>query len=237
MTTTELLYQLQNLDEQKEKLETEIEESSFKDKLNRINSEIEELNKAIAEKKEELEGLKDELKELEFDSARLSRDEENYQGQLYSGETSNPKELEQIQDKLSKTQQQKEEIEEQTLDLMIDLESKEDKINKLSQKKEKKETELAQLEENYQNKKSEIKNELAEIPKKKEKIKDQLTPEILEKYNKLYQLKNGKAVAKLKENYCLGCRMTLPVNVINKVKTSDELITCDNCGRILYSKG
>ena len=119
---------------------------------------------------------------------------------------------------------------------MIDIEGKEEEINQLNQEKEKKERELAQLKENYESKKSEIKNNLAQIPKEKEKIKDQLSPEILKKYNKLYQLKHGKAVAKLKDNYCLGCRMTLPVNVINKVQTSDELITCDNCGRILYSK-
>ena len=236
MSTTELLYQLQQLDDKKKKLEEKLEDETFVNKRNSIVKEIEKLEKAIAGQKDELNDLKEELKELEFSSSRLARDEEGYEKQLYSGETSNPKELNQIQEKLSKTQEQKKEVEEETLDLMMEIENKESKINKLTEKKEQKEESLKQLEKEHEAENKKIKTELNEIPAEKEAIKEKLSAEEIKKYNRLYDLKHGKAVAKLKDNYCLGCRMTLPLNVIKKVKNSEQLITCDNCGRILYSE-
>ncbi|MBM7556264.1 zinc ribbon domain-containing protein [Halanaerobacter jeridensis] len=234
MSTTELLYQLQQLDEKKKELKEELKDENFASQKDKIAVEIEKLEKAIKGEKEELAELKEEMKELEFSSSRLARDEESYEEQLYSGETSNPKELNQIQEKLNKTQEHKEEIEEETLDLMMKIENKESKIEKLTQKRNERQENLEELKEEHQRQQKEIKAELNKIPQEKDAIKEKLSSEAIKTYNKLYDLKHGKAVAKLKDNYCLGCRMTLPLNVIKKVKYSNELITCDNCGRILY---
>ena len=234
MSIPELLYQLQKLDDKKKKLEEELEDEDFINNRAGITAEIERLDEKIAKEEEELEKLQEELDELEFSNSRLTRDEENYQEQLYNGETTNPKELNQIQEKLSKTQKQKEEIEEETLDLMMKIEDKEKKIDELIVKRDEQEEELERLKEEHQIEVKEIKEALKEIPQEKEAIKEELSSAEIEKYNKLYDLKQGQAVAKLKDNYCLGCRMTLPVKFIKRVKQTEEVITCDNCGRILY---
>ncbi|MGM0368815.1 MAG: zinc ribbon domain-containing protein [Bacillota bacterium] len=234
MKTTKLLYQLQNLDKQKQALKDEIEEEKFNIKINNIKDGIKKINTSIEEKEVALAELNEQLKELEFSMSRLNRDEENYQEKLYSGENSNPKELKQIQEKLNKTEVQKREVEEETLDLMMDIEKKEEEIEKLLEKKKEEEEKLQNLQADYKSKTEEIKDELDKIPATKEEIKEKLSADMIEKYNKLYEVNNGQAVAKLKDNYCLGCRMTLPLNVITKLKNSEQIITCDNCGRILY---
>jgi predicted nucleic acid-binding Zn-ribbon protein len=234
MKTTKLLYQLQNLDKQKQALKEEIKEEEFNTKINNIKNEIEKIDNSIQEKEATLAELNDQLKELEFSMSRLNRDEESYQEKLYSGENSNPKELKQIQEKLNKTELQKVEIEEEILDLMIDIEDKEEEIEELVEKKEEEKNKLKSLQADYKNQKGEIKDKLEKIPATKQEIKEKLSADLIEKYNKLYDLNNGQAVAKLKDNYCLGCRMTLPLNLITKLKKTEEIITCDNCGRILY---
>ena len=41
-------------------------------------------------------------------------------------------------------------------------------------------------------------------------------------------------IAKLVNNQCTGCFMTLSVGTLREIKASNAAITCDNCGRLLY---
>ena len=36
---------------------------------------------------------------------------------------------------------------------------------------------------------------------------------------------------------CQGCRIALPSTEEQKARTSDNLVTCSSCGRILYAGG
>ncbi len=51
------------------------------------------------------------------------------------------------------------------------------------------------------------------------------------------QVKRNQAVpiAKVENNQCGGCNMSLPSVVIKRVISSDTIVECDNCGRILYA--
>lgn len=42
-------------------------------------------------------------------------------------------------------------------------------------------------------------------------------------------------VAKLISGQCGGCNMSLPSVVLRKIAAGEELVECDNCGRILYA--
>ena len=41
-------------------------------------------------------------------------------------------------------------------------------------------------------------------------------------------------MAKLSNDQCLGCNMGLPSAVAKQIAGSDEIVECENCGRILY---
>jgi predicted nucleic acid-binding Zn-ribbon protein len=71
--------------------------------------------------------------------------------------------------------------------------------------------------------KAEIKNKENNIP-----------PELIARYK---QVKANHAIpmAKVENNQCGGCNMSLPTSVIKKISTSNDLVECENCGRILYS--
>lgn len=42
-------------------------------------------------------------------------------------------------------------------------------------------------------------------------------------------------IAKVENNQCSGCNMSLPTTVIKRVSSGAELVECENCGRILYT--
>ena len=45
------------------------------------------------------------------------------------------------------------------------------------------------------------------------------------------------ALAEARGEACSGCYMSIPPQVFVNVKKNENIITCPNCGRILYYKG
>jgi predicted nucleic acid-binding Zn-ribbon protein len=64
-----------------------------------------------------------------------------------------------------------------------------------------------------------------------------ITPEVLSNYDRLREAKNGLAVVITKYELCMGCNMKIPPQSYNQVITSNEIIYCPNCRRMLYITG
>ena len=56
--------------------------------------------------------------------------------------------------------------------------------------------------------------------------------------NRYMRIKKNRAmpVSLLKDGRCMGCNMELPSRDLAKIKKSDTVVECENCGRILYLK-
>ena len=115
---------------------------------------------------------------------------------------------------------------------MEDLEVDEDSLTNMEQElkvilKHNHENEI-----NYEN----IYRELdAKINKKTidiEKAKLDIDEELLLKYQKIRKNKKS-AIAEIKNEVCLGCNMGISKYMVEKIKTSNDIICCENCGRIL----
>ena len=48
------------------------------------------------------------------------------------------------------------------------------------------------------------------------------------------RIRDGVAVAEARNRSCSACFMSLRPQVMSEIRRGDEVITCDNCGRILY---
>jgi predicted nucleic acid-binding Zn-ribbon protein len=60
-----------------------------------------------------------------------------------------------------------------------------------------------------------------------------IDPASLAIYQHLRPTKGGRAVARLRGDMCEGCRLTLPSGQAARAKTSQAIVYCINCGRIL----
>jgi len=48
------------------------------------------------------------------------------------------------------------------------------------------------------------------------------------------RIRDGVAVAEARNRSCTACFMSLRPQVMAEIRRGDDIITCDNCGRILY---
>lgn len=62
----------------------------------------------------------------------------------------------------------------------------------------------------------------------------EVEPALLQKYIGLKK-NHQNPVARVENNKCTGCNMSLPTAVIRRVTTSSEVVECENCGRILFA--
>ncbi len=100
---------------------------------------------------------------------------------------------------------------------------------------------VANHEKEFQAKKKEIDDLLAvagDQLKVKESQRNRLTPDvrpdILIRYDRLVENKEGLGIVPVRNNTCQGCFMHLTEQAINKIRINEELMTCDMCARILY---
>ena len=58
---------------------------------------------------------------------------------------------------------------------------------------------------------------------------------LLATYDSMRPKLGGMAVAQLEHGHCTGCRLQLPASEIDRIKhqAADEIVTCEQCGRIL----
>ena len=57
---------------------------------------------------------------------------------------------------------------------------------------------------------------------------------LLALYDRLRANRQGQAVAKVAGGACQGCRISLPVNLVQRARAGNEIVQCSSCERILF---
>jgi len=76
--------------------------------------------------------------------------------------------------------------------------------------------------------------ELAELESNRHQLKSAVDGPVLLRYERLQKLKGGSVVVGIQHGVCGGCHMKFPVQLVVTCQADRELVTCPNCGRILY---
>lgn len=56
----------------------------------------------------------------------------------------------------------------------------------------------------------------------------------LRTYDALRRSRAGQAVAEVTQQTCQGCRVSLPLSLVQRARSSPDLVLCQSCGRILH---
>jgi predicted nucleic acid-binding Zn-ribbon protein len=79
-----------------------------------------------------------------------------------------------------------------------------------------------------------LKNELTELDGGRGSLTTGLEDSILSKYERLLRNKGDSVVVGIQHGVCGGCHMKFPMQIVVACQAARELVTCPNCGRILY---
>ncbi len=68
----------------------------------------------------------------------------------------------------------------------------------------------------------------------RQRLTPSLDPQILAQYERVLRNRHGLALVPLVGEACGGCHMVLPPQIANEVSQQKQLVSCDNCARLLY---
>jgi hypothetical protein len=92
------------------------------------------------------------------------------------------------------------------------------------------EEQLAQLGAREKN----LQSELAELTANREDLAAAVDEVARGRYERLFKSKGENVVVGVQHGVCGGCHMRVPPQLLVQCQAQQELVTCSNCGRILY---
>lgn len=230
MTTIKQLYSLQEVDLSLDEVNGRISE---------VERELEarlslgQLEESLAETRNRLQETQSDHRDLQQDATRL-RDRVNYlEGQLYGGEIVNPRELETLQLEVNNTRHQLEQVDVRLLELSLQAEDAHSRIADQEQQ-------LAETQSAWETRQVQLWDELEGLTKRQESLDRErkvmaagLDAVELTRYEGLRKSKGGQAVARVMRGLCLACRMSLPTQHLQRVRSGRQTVLCNSCGRML----
>jgi hypothetical protein len=79
-----------------------------------------------------------------------------------------------------------------------------------------------------------LKKELAELQTGRAELAAGVDESTRNRYERILKSKGENVVVGIEHSSCGGCHMRLPAQIVTSCRGEAELITCPNCGRILY---
>ena len=225
------LYELQEID---------LEIDAKKEALALVVSRLGE-SEVLAEARSSLGRDEEHLKELERSQREVEREVEDMreriallEEKLYGGTVKSPKELAGLQEQVEHLKRRRREQEDKLLDIMTDVDAMQRQVASKS-------SEVARGEEDWRieqaalsGEQAELSNALADLDQKRSDLISRIDAANLELYQALRRKRQGRAVAKVEQGMCQGCRIVLPLNILQRARIGQELVQCSSCERILY---
>lgn len=226
------LYQLQKVDQQLQKVEKRIEEI---DAMIRRDQRILSAEKVVQQQQLELDRINKELRELEEIGKAIRLEVETNESALYAGKIQNPKELNDLQQKINFDKKNLDRNEEAQLDQLMKIEEQEELLGNYRK-------ELVRVKGEVATSHSLLMGEKSQLLKQKETLETERSakstsiPEAtLKIYTQLLQEKHGVAVALVEDLSCTMCGAPLTPGEWQNARSSSSLSFCSSCGRILYA--
>ena len=225
------LFELQEID-----LEIDAKREALSEVMGRLGQ-----SEVLDQARLSLAGDEERLVELERSQREQEREVEDLRAKatasekkLYGGTVKNPKELASLQEQVVNLQRKMRERDDKTLDIMAEVDT-------LQQKVSLKRGEVAKIEEDWRAEQASLSQQQAELgaalatlEQKGKDLAGKLDASSLELYQALRRKRHGRAVAKVEQGMCQGCRIALPMSELQRARLGQELVQCSSCERILY---
>lgn len=186
-----------------------------------------------------LEALKQRGRHLEVDKKNLELDvgtrsesiarlkTQQYETRKNDEFSAMGREIERYQKEISGLEDQELEIMEQADQLKLQISAEE---KQTATAKEAIDRQVANLD----SKEVTLQARLEELKKEREEQAAKVDEDLLDLFTRLFEKKGDAAVVALEHDFCTGCHMKVTAQTAVRVKGGREVVSCEQCGRILY---
>jgi uncharacterized protein len=175
-----------------------------------------------------------ELQDKELNLKSIEAKAKTFKDKMYAGSVTNPKELSSMEKEVEVLGRQRGKLEERILELYDIVEQRKADLAKVKAQKVKKEEELQVIVDKLKKDQTVLKDKLFEASSKKEAIILEVDPILLKRYESSRARFGGLALSKVVDGDCSACHTEITGFMIRELKADKDILTCENCGRILY---
>jgi predicted nucleic acid-binding Zn-ribbon protein len=136
-------------------------------------------------------------------------------------------EIQRYEDEIRKLEDAELELMEQADKLKAEIEAAE---KQAATTKESISRQLADLE----TKSNTLEQRQSELVKERTELAGKIDEDLLGRFERLFASKGDAAVVAIEHGVCTGCHMKVTTATASSVKAGKEIVSCENCGRILY---
>ena len=214
--------------------------------LDRGSARLVEINETLGETEELIEArrLAEDHKQivdsLRSRQAELETDVEDARGKasvvekkLYSGSVRNPKELEDLQADAASLLGQTRKREDALLAVLVEVEEAEAQLKEAQAAYSGVESGWREQQQALEAERAGLEPEVARLQEARASQTNGMDRAAMGLYQTLREQRAGQALAKVERGMCQGCRITLPISVLQKARSGQGLVQCVSCERIL----
>lgn len=232
MSRTSALHQLQQIDLGLDQHHQRLAEIA---QLLGESQAVQQAQAALAAAQAQLDEINRAIKRLDNEAHDTRQKRKSAEQRLYGGNVKNPKELEDLQQKIASLNKYAATLDDRQLDAMIELEDAQTALQEATRQ-------LQQLTGEWQTTQADLKaeeqtrqTEVAALRARQQTARQHATPADLPTYDKLRQTKHGRPVATLSpDGICGACGISIPTAQRQQARNATELTLCPNCGRIWH---
>ena len=231
MSQISILFRLQQIDSQLDNARSSLQ--SIEIKLNDaslIEKAQNNINEADNKHKAELKILR----ESENKSYDTRIKIELSESALYGGKIQNPKELQGLQNEIASLKRLITTLEDKELAAMMSVEEAEMKLTKANEFLREAQAKKIEQDASLKGEKTKLLAQIDRLEAERMAILPAVGQGDLSLYEQLRKIRRGVAVAEISSKACGACGATLTAALIQSTQTTDQLVRCPTCGRILY---
>ena len=182
--------------------------------------------------KQKTRHLEVERKKLELDVGTRAETISRLKTQQY--QTRKNDEFQAIGHEIDRYENEIRKLEDQELELMIEADKLKGEIGVAEEKARTTKESVSRQLNDLEAKSKALESQQQELAKDREALASQIDDDLLNRFERLFNSKGDAAVVAIEHGVCTGCHMKVTIATTSRVKAGREIVSCENCGRILY---
>ncbi len=171
-------------------------------------------------------------KKLELDAGTRTESINRLKTQQY--ETRKNEEFRAIGNEIERYAKEIQQIEDQELELMDQTDKLKIEIAVEDQKVSAGRDSVAKQMRDLEDKARALEARLLELSNERAEIASLVDEDVLYRFERLFKSKGDAAIVALRHEVCTGCHMKITPQTAHRVKSGREIVSCEQCGRILF---
>jgi len=227
----EQLLVLQDRQQKIKQIQTEIK--SLPQQRENLEAQLAASAAALAALKHKGQHVEMDRKKLELDAGTRQESITRLKTQQY--ETRKNDEFRAMGNEIERYEKEIRAIEDQELELMDQAEKLKVEIAAEDKKASGARQSIARQMTDLEEKAKTLETRLTELTAERTEAAKKIDEDLLGRFERLFASKGDAAIVSLEHEVCTGCHMKVTPQTAHRVKNGKEIVSCEQCGRILYA--